>query len=631
MYPPEVNQIDVFNETARPIVDSVLGGYNGTIFAYGQTGTGKTFTMEGVLDNPSLRGIMPNSFQYIFDALENAPKEVEFLVRASFMEIYMEDIYDLLNRDHQRHKMQLRTDADSSAHVKDLACEVVKSPQDLFALLARGQKLRKVGETAMNKGSSRSHSIFTIIVESSTTDPATGAKTYKQGKLNLVDLAGSERQKKTHAEGDRLEEGKFINLSLSALGNVIRTLARGRGEHVPFRDSKLTLILRDSLGGNTKTVMIANVGPIAENHSETLSTLRYANDAKQIKNKPTINEDPKDAALRSAQEEIAILKARLLAKQQGIDFSSLTPAQQLALGQEGSLPEGVGAPAVVQEREVIKIKIVDSGYRLEDLQRVIEAARAEEAEMTNKTEAEKTEILSRKREAEAKFAQLQDELQRNQALLRKEEEEMEVARRALAEKQQELVSGGGHVERAAAARAELLKAEQELAARRQQQETLGRELAERDEARLLADERYADAEGAVQALQKKLKELFVKVGQKKDDARLIEDEFQQEKEDYLQMIRELDKEIKLQSLVIESFMPYSFYRVVDKARRWDAYREEWTLPFLDNSGNSVAQRGEGASVGHIANSREEQLLQRQYLSAGSVANMQGVYGSYPQS
>jgi kinesin family protein 3/17 len=619
----------VFNETARPIVDSVLQGYNGTIFAYGQTGTGKTFTMEGVIDRPELRGIMPSSFQYIFDALQNAPKEVEFLVRASFMEIYMEDLFDLLSRSGARQKMQLKTDADHSAHVKDLSCEVVKSPEDLFAMLARGQKQRKVGETAMNKGSSRSHSIFTIIVESSTTDPATGAKTYKQGKLNLVDLAGSERQKKTHAEGERLDEGKFINLSLSALGNVIRTLARGKGEHVPFRDSKLTLLLRDSLGGNTKTVMIANVGPAAANHSETMSTLRYANDAKNIKNKPTVNEDPKDAALRSAQEEISLLKARLLAKQRGIDFSALSPAQQLALGQQGTLPDGA-APAV-QEREIIKIKIVDSGYRMEDLQRVIAQAREEEAAMADKTEAEKNEILARKRAAEAKFEQLDAELRRNQEALRAEEEEMERARAALAEKQQELVHGGGHVERAAAARKELIEAEGELERRRGEQDRLAQELAERDEARLLADERYADAGHAVQALQKKLKDLFVKVGQKKEDARAIEEEFQQEKEDYLQMIRELDKEIKLQSLVIESFMPYSFYRVVDRARQWDPFREEWVLPFLENSGNSTAQRGEGSSTGHIANSREEQVLQREYLAAGSVAAAESVYGSYPRS
>ena len=172
-----------------------------------------------------------------------------------------------------------------------------------------GNANRVVGETAMNATSSRSHSIFTIYVETSEEDPANpGESRIKAGKLNLVDLAGSERQSKTKAEGQRLKEATKINLSLSALGNVISALVDGKTGHIPYRDSKLTRLLQDSLGGNTKTVMIANVGPADYNHDETLNTLRYASRAKNIQNRPRINEDPKDALLREYQDEVKKLK-----------------------------------------------------------------------------------------------------------------------------------------------------------------------------------------------------------------------------------------------------------------------------------------------------------------------------------
>merc|ERR1719198_2131479 len=176
-----------------------------------------------------------------------------------------------------------------------------------------GSKNRKVGATKMNAGSSRSHSILTVIIETEEKDPGGDASKskFRVGKLNLVDLAGSERQKKTQATGDRLKEGTKINLSLNALGNVISALVDSKKGHVPYRDSKLTRLLQDSLGGNTKTIMCANCGPADDNYDETVGTLRYANRAKNIKNKPKINEDPKDAMLREFQEEIARLKAAL--------------------------------------------------------------------------------------------------------------------------------------------------------------------------------------------------------------------------------------------------------------------------------------------------------------------------------
>merc|ERR1719479_364283 len=174
-----------------------------------------------------------------------------------------------------------------------------------------GNLNRSVGATNMNEYSSRSHAIFIITVECSRPDPKSGEPHIRVGKLNLVDLAGSERQAKTGATGDRLKEASKINLSLSALGNVISALVDGKSNHVPYRDSKLTRLLQDSLGGNARTVMVANIGPANYNYEETITTLRYANRAKNIKNKPRVNEDPKDAMLREFQEEIARLKAEI--------------------------------------------------------------------------------------------------------------------------------------------------------------------------------------------------------------------------------------------------------------------------------------------------------------------------------
>jgi hypothetical protein len=199
---------------------------------------------------------------------------------------------------------------------------VVENEVDMDAMLNKGLANRTTGSTLMNAESSRSHSIFTIVVEMNNRDKQTGKDHIRAGKLNLVDLAGSERQKKTGATGDRLKEGSKINLSLSALGNVISALSDGAaGKHIPYRDSKLTRMLQDSLGGNTKTLMVAAISPADYNYDETLSTLRYANRAKSIKNKPKINEDPKDTMIREFKEEIERLKKLLTDQAQGSSLS----------------------------------------------------------------------------------------------------------------------------------------------------------------------------------------------------------------------------------------------------------------------------------------------------------------------
>ncbi|XP_028922062.1 kinesin-like protein KIF17 isoform X2 [Ornithorhynchus anatinus] len=301
----------IYNEIAYPLVEGVTEGYNGTIFAYGQTGSGKSFTMQGLSDPSSQRGVIPRAFEHIFESVQCA-ENTKFLVRASYLEIYNEDIRDLLGAD-TKQKLELKEHSEKGVYVKGLSMHTVHSVAQCERIMETGWKNRSVGYTLMNKDSSRSHSIFTISIEICSVDER-GKDHLRAGKLNLVDLAGSERQSKTGATGERLKEATKINLSLSALGNVISALVDGRCRHIPYRDSKLTRLLQDSLGGNTKTLMVACLSPADNNYDETLSTLRYANRAKNIKNKPQINEDPKDALLREYQEEIKKLKA-ILAEQ----------------------------------------------------------------------------------------------------------------------------------------------------------------------------------------------------------------------------------------------------------------------------------------------------------------------------
>ncbi|XP_055242631.2 kinesin-like protein KIF17 isoform X10 [Gorilla gorilla gorilla] len=298
----------IYNEIAYPLVEGVTEGYNGTIFAYGQTGSGKSFTMQGLPDPPSQRGIIPRAFEHVFESVQCA-ENTKFLVRASYLEIYNEDVRDLLGAD-TKQKLELKEHPEKGVYVKGLSMHTVHSVAQCEHIMETGWKNRSVGYTLMNKDSSRSHSIFTISIEMSAVDER-GKDHLRAGKLNLVDLAGSERQSKTGATGERLKEATKINLSLSALGNVISALVDGRCKHIPYRDSKLTRLLQDSLGGNTKTLMVACLSPADNNYDETLSTLRYANRAKNIRNKPRINEDPKDALLREYQEEIKKLKAIL--------------------------------------------------------------------------------------------------------------------------------------------------------------------------------------------------------------------------------------------------------------------------------------------------------------------------------
>ena len=218
-----------------------------------ELGTGKTFSMQGIPNDSNLAGIIPRTFHHIFDHISQTQSPTKkFLVRVSFLEIYNEDIKDLLVKQTKNAKggLELKEHPETGVYVKDLTAFVVKNVKEMDQLMEAGNKHRSVGATLMNETSSRSHSIFTITIESS--EKRDGEEHIVVGKLNLVDLAGSERQSKTGATGDRLKEATKINLSLSALGNCISSLVDGRSSHIPYRDSKLTRLLQDSLGGNAK-------------------------------------------------------------------------------------------------------------------------------------------------------------------------------------------------------------------------------------------------------------------------------------------------------------------------------------------------------------------------------------------
>ncbi|KAK5639042.1 hypothetical protein RI129_011534 [Pyrocoelia pectoralis] len=243
--------MDLYRLIALPIVEKAFQGYNGTIFAYGQTGTGKTYTMSGISTQNDLKGIIPNTFSHIFTQICRASGERFFVVTVTYLEIYNEDVRDLLSS-HTNTKLEVRERPDVGVYVKDLMGFTVDSIESITELMNRGNANRMTRSTLMNDVSSRSHAIFTINIEAK--DKADNKTTI--GKLNLVDLAGSERLSRTHATGDRLKEASNINQSLSVLGNVISALVEGKSSHIPYRNSKLTRLLQDSLGGNSKTAMV---------------------------------------------------------------------------------------------------------------------------------------------------------------------------------------------------------------------------------------------------------------------------------------------------------------------------------------------------------------------------------------
>ncbi|XP_062108915.1 kinesin-like protein KIN-12C isoform X2 [Humulus lupulus] len=316
---PTISQETLFRVAGLPMVENCLSGYNACMFAYGQTGSGKTYTMMGeisqIQENLNLdSGLTPRIFEYLFtriSAEEESRREeqLKYSCKCSFLEIYNEQITDLLEPSSTN--LQLREDLNKGVYVENLTEYNVRNVNDVVKLLLQGAANRKVAATRMNSESSRSHSVFTCTIESRWTKDSLAH--FRFARLNLVDLAGSERQKSSGAEGDRLKEAANINKSLSTLGLVIMSLvdlAHGKHRHVPYRDSRLTFLLQDSLGGNSKTTIIANVSPSICSANETLSTLKFAQRAKLIQNNAKVNEDA-SGDINALQRQIQQLKGQL--------------------------------------------------------------------------------------------------------------------------------------------------------------------------------------------------------------------------------------------------------------------------------------------------------------------------------
>ncbi|XP_071502973.1 chromosome-associated kinesin KIF4A-like [Diadema antillarum] len=311
VFKPEDPQEMVYKRVVDNLVDGLFKGYNATVLAYGQTGSGKTYAMGNAynMTDEVNMGVIPRVIRRIFRDIEEK-KDVEIILKVSYLEIYKEDINDLL-MPQKKESLAIREDIAGGIRVAGLSEVVVESAADMFRCLEKGSVGRTTGSTAMNLQSSRSHAIFTIYVDLQQKD---SSESCCHAKFHLVDLAGSERAKRTQAQGERLKEGININRGLLALGNVISALGdeNGRKAHVPYRDSKLTRLLQDSLGGNSQTVMIACVSPADSNLEETLNTLRYADRARRIKNKPIVNRDPQTAELARLKQQVQQLQIQLL-------------------------------------------------------------------------------------------------------------------------------------------------------------------------------------------------------------------------------------------------------------------------------------------------------------------------------
>uniref|UniRef100_A0A7N0ZWY7 Kinesin motor domain-containing protein n=1 Tax=Kalanchoe fedtschenkoi TaxID=63787 RepID=A0A7N0ZWY7_KALFE len=321
----DATQQDIFDLVGAPLVENCLDGFNSSVFAYGQTGSGKTYTMWGpanaLLEGDPLsiqQGLTPRVFSILFarineEQVKHADKQLTYQCRCSFLEIYNEQITDLF--DPRQKNLQIREDVKSGVYVEGLTEVHVSSMKELTENLIKGLSNRRIGATSINSESSRSHSVFTCVVESQCKRVADGLSSFKTSRINLVDLAGSERQKLTGAAGERLKEAGNINRSLSQLGNLINILAEvsqnGKQRHIPYRDSRLTFLLQDSLGGNAKLAMICAISPAESCRSETFSTLRFAQRAKAIKNKAVVNEVMQDD-VKVLREVIRQLKDELV-------------------------------------------------------------------------------------------------------------------------------------------------------------------------------------------------------------------------------------------------------------------------------------------------------------------------------
>ncbi|KAI6658498.1 Kinesin-like protein KIF3A isoform X3 [Oopsacas minuta] len=553
VFGPTSKQLDIYNDTARPIVNSVLEGYNGTIFAYGQTGTGKTYTMEGDRNDSELQGIIPNSFAHIFGHIAKSEGENQFLVRVSYLEIYNEQVRDLLVKDPGDKIPKIHERPDIGVYVQDLLSCVVKSVDDMDKIMTTGNRNRAFAKTNMNLRSSRSHAIFTITVERSDLG-ADNELHVRMGKLHLVDLAGSERVKKAGVTGDQFKEATNINLSLTTLGNVISALVDGKSTHIPYRNSNLTRLLQDSLGGNSKTVMLANIGPASFNIEESVNTLRYANRAKQIQNIVRINEDPKDALLREFQLEIAKLKKKL---------------------EEGSSSEieVQESPDIPKRKKRLKRKVSDTILTLE-----------------KELESEKNSFLMKKDMAEEEKQVAREELQLKERELGRAKQEQKDLEERLADLQGKVIVGGVNLLDKAEKQERLLEeSAKELKRRKEREAKLAKKLEKTEAEKLDIEEKYASLQEEADGKTKKLKKLWKMIVTAKQELADLKAENHLEVSELTDNVGLLNRELSLTNLILSFYVPEQAMHLIEDNSIWDESIGEWHIRNLAYAGNNVAR------------------------------------------
>ncbi|KAK2748461.1 kinesin-like protein Klp8 [Onygenales sp. PD_40] len=395
--PNFAGQEDLFKDLGAPLLDNAFQGYNNCIFAYGQTGSGKSYSMMGYGEEA---GVIPKICKDMFQriaAIQSADKNLTCTVEVSYLEIYNERVRDLLNPA-TKGNLKVREHPSTGPYVEDLAKLVVRSFQEIENLMDEGNKARTVAATNMNETSSRSHAVFTLTVTQKRHDAETTMDTEKVSRISLVDLAGSERATSTGATGARLKEGAEINRSLSTLGRVIAALAdlssgkKKNASMVPYRDSVLTWLLKDSLGGNSMTAMIAAISPADINYEETLSTLRYADSAKRIKNHAVVNEDPNARMIRELKEELAQLR------------SKLGGGAVSGGGAAGGIAEETYPPDTPLEKQMVSIAQSDGSVKKVSKAEIVEQLNQSEKlykdlNQTWEEKLQKTEEIHKEREA----------------------------------------------------------------------------------------------------------------------------------------------------------------------------------------------------------------------------------------
>uniref|UniRef100_A0A8C5AJQ4 plus-end-directed kinesin ATPase n=1 Tax=Gadus morhua TaxID=8049 RepID=A0A8C5AJQ4_GADMO len=388
------SQVQVYKDIGEEMLLHAFEGYNVCIFAYGQTGAGKSYTMMGKQDVKDQQGIIPLLCEDLFTKFNdtNIDNNMAYSVEVSYMEIYCERVRDLLNPKNKGH-LRVREHPLMGPYVEDLSKLAVTSYNDIQDLMDSGNKARTVAATNMNESSSRSHAVFNIIFTQKRRDADTDNTSEKVSKISLVDLAGSERADSTGAKGTRLKEGANINKSLTTLGKVISALAENKKKkkvenHIPYRDSVLTWLLRENLGGNSRTAMVAALSPADINYDETLSTLRYADRAKQIRCNAVINEDPNNRLVRELKDEVSRLRDLLLAQGLGdiIEMTSSTtgmsPSPSLSV-----LSSRAGSIASLHDRIMFTPGSEEAIERLKETEKIIAELNETWEEKLRRTEA----------------------------------------------------------------------------------------------------------------------------------------------------------------------------------------------------------------------------------------------------